>query len=55
MAEIGLLSSVMLSAFVYGSFNDAVNSLDQWYSALYVRVPPDAIYLQLCAPKVVGV
>jgi hypothetical protein len=28
--------------------------LDQWYSTLFVRVPPDIISLQLFTPKVVG-
>jgi hypothetical protein len=31
------------------------NSLDQWYSTFFVRVPPDIISLQLCTPKVVRV
>jgi hypothetical protein len=30
------------------------NTLDQWYSTFFVRVPPDIISLQLCTPKVVG-
>jgi hypothetical protein len=25
-----------------------------WYSAIFIRVPPDVIYLQLCTLKVVG-
>jgi hypothetical protein len=29
-------------------------SLKQWYSTLFVHVPPDIISLQLCTPKVVG-
>jgi hypothetical protein len=29
--------------------------LEQWYSAFFVRVPPDIISLQLCTPEVVGV
>jgi hypothetical protein len=30
------------------------NTLSQWYSTFFVRVPPDIISLQLCTPKVVG-
>jgi hypothetical protein len=26
--------------------------LEQWYSAFFVRVPPDIISIQLCTPKV---
>jgi hypothetical protein len=29
-------------------------TLDQWYSTFFVRVPADIISLQLCTPKVVG-
>jgi hypothetical protein len=35
--------------------NEASSSLDQWYSTVFVRVPPDIISLQLCTPKVVSV
>jgi hypothetical protein len=31
------------------------HSLGQRYSTLFVPVPPDVIYLQLCTPKVAGV
>jgi hypothetical protein len=29
--------------------------LAQWYSTIFIRVPPDIISLQLCTPKVFGV
>jgi hypothetical protein len=31
------------------------DTLAQWYSTFFVRVPPDIISLQLCTPTVVGV
>jgi hypothetical protein len=31
------------------------NHVEQWYSTIFVPVPPDVICLQLCTPKVVGV
>jgi hypothetical protein len=31
-----------------------LNTLEQWYSTFFVRVPPDIISFQLCTPKVVG-
>jgi hypothetical protein len=34
--------------------DDVFNHVDQRYSTLFVRVPPDIISLQLCTPKVVG-
>jgi hypothetical protein len=30
------------------------DTIGQWYSTFFVRVPPDIISLQLCTPKVVG-
>jgi hypothetical protein len=32
-----------------------ITGLRQWYSTLFVQVPPDIISVQLCSPRVVGV
>jgi hypothetical protein len=29
--------------------------VEEWYSTLFVPIPPDVIYLQLCTPKLVSV
>jgi hypothetical protein len=46
--EISRLASLLVMRRIRGS------CLAQWYSTLFVRVPPDIIFLQLCTPKVVG-
>jgi hypothetical protein len=36
-----------------GVSSTVTTALKQWYSTLFVRVPPDVIALQLCTPNVV--
>jgi hypothetical protein len=42
---------MVIVEFVTGMQLDAS---EQWYSAIFVRVPPDIMYFELCTPKVVG-
>jgi hypothetical protein len=42
--QIGMLGTLPFEP------TDSFSAIDQWYSTIFVRVPPDIIYLQLCTP-----
>jgi hypothetical protein len=54
--DVQRLYSLSVGKFVQSPVtNEELDIFVLWYSTLLVRIPPDAISLQLCTPKIVGV